>query len=66
MFSIEDKKLVFNWLRQDDFFKDDTDEQTNNFIQQLVDEWVFDVVLKMAQKGEKVNMSLLCDLLRYD
>ena len=56
----EDEKIVFNWLRQDDLFKDDTDEQTNNFIQQLIDdETAFEVALKEAKAGKEVNMVLL-------
>ncbi|MBQ6466906.1 MAG: hypothetical protein IJJ61_03100 [Clostridia bacterium] len=56
----EDKKIVFDWLRQDDLFKDDTDEQTNNFIQQLIDdETALEVALERAKSNKEVNMVLL-------
>ena len=56
----EDKKIVFDWLRQDDLFKDDTDEQTNNFTQQLIDdETALEVALERAKSNKEVNMVLL-------
>ena len=56
----EDKKIVFDWLRQDDLFKDDTDEQTNNFIQHLIDdETALEVALERAKSNKEVNMVLL-------